>query len=115
MIGLALLSSASTTSADTFTLITAFDNTFDQTLTAPFVGTGSLSYDAVSALPNGSYDWTSFTNLSLQITFASFTFTQLDLNTPSSTVNVEIRDGRLISMSVRIFSPRSLTSKALDL
>lgn len=75
----------------TFTLTTAFDSSFDPMLAPPFVGSGSFSYSAAAALPNGSYDWNSFSNLTLQLTIGGVTFTQVDLTTPSSQVNIEIR------------------------
>jgi hypothetical protein len=84
---------ASAVTLSTFTLTTSFDATFNSTLTAPFVGTGSLSYDALAPLADGAYDWSSFTNLQLSLSFGETIFTQDDLTTPIGEVNVEIRDG----------------------
>ena len=55
--------------AATFQHNTVFDASFDATLTGPFVGTGTLTYDAATALPNGSYDLASFTALTLFLDF----------------------------------------------
>lgn len=78
----------------TFTYTTVFDATFDSTLTAPFFGTGSLSYDAPSALGDGFYDWTSFSGLTVSLDFPGFTtFTELDLTTAPSAVNIHLVGG----------------------
>lgn len=79
--------------ADTFTLTCEFDGTIDQTLTAPFVGDGSFSYDAPAPLADGSYAWTSFSNIALQLTVQGFTFAQTDLTTTAADVNIGIRGG----------------------
>jgi hypothetical protein len=78
----------------TFTYTTVFDATFDSTLTAPFFGTGSLSYNAPSARGDGFYDWTSFSGLTISLNFPGLTtFTQLDLTTAPSAVNIHLVGG----------------------
>ena len=74
----------------TFTLDTSFDATFDNSLSAPFKGTASLSYTAPSQLPDGVYSWQSFSGLTLAINFPTegVTFTESSLLTPSSDVSV---------------------------
>ena len=76
--------------ANTFTYTTLFDSSFGSTLTAPFVGSGTLSYDAVSQLPDGFYDWNSFSALAISITVGGTTFTDANLLTPSSQVNIHL-------------------------
>lgn len=50
-------------------LTTQFDNTFDDALTAPFVGNATLSYSAGSPLADGVYAWNSFSGLSFSASF----------------------------------------------
>ena len=54
-----------------------FDDTFDSTLTPPFVGSGTLSFD--DNLPDGSYLLNGLTNLAISFTFGVETFTLADL------------------------------------
>jgi hypothetical protein len=50
-------------------LTTQFDATFDDALTAPFVGNATLSYSAGSPLADGVYAWNSFSGLSFSASF----------------------------------------------
>jgi hypothetical protein len=68
-------------SAALITLQTNFDNTFDDALSAPYVGNATLTYTSPSALPDGVYEWNSFTGLTFSASFPDLgvTFTQTDL------------------------------------
>lgn len=84
-----LSGSASLTYGANFVLST----NFDATMTAPFVGSGLLSYDADEALEDGSYKWETFDNLQLSLVFDEVTFTATDLQTPTNEVFIEVRSG----------------------
>jgi hypothetical protein len=79
---LALLVAASTQAA-TFTYTTSFDITNDDTLTAPFVGTATLTYNAGTQLADGNYSWATLVN-SYGLTFSA-TFTLPDTTTQTFT------------------------------
>jgi hypothetical protein len=69
-------------SASAAIILTAkFDNSFDNALTAPFVGNATLSYLAGSPLSDGVYAWNSFSGLTFSATFPGLpvTFTQAHL------------------------------------
>ncbi len=75
------------------------NNGFLDELDPPYVGTGTLSFDAPAALPDGVYAWESFSDLLLSIVFPGLNagedvvFTHSDLTTPASTVAVRIDGG----------------------
>jgi len=79
-VGIAAISLQSASAA--IILTTQFDNTFDDALTAPFVGNATLSYSAGSPLADGVYAWNSFSDLSFTASFPDLgvTFTQEDLD-----------------------------------
>ncbi len=68
-----------------------FDNTFDNTLTAPFVGSGSLSFDGIASV--GSFRLASLTGLQVSFSFNSGdTFTEADIVTDLSATGINIFD-----------------------
>ena len=81
------------TLGDTITLESYFNATFNGTNAAPYIGSGTLSYDAPSALPDGVYAWDSLSNVQLSLTLNATTFTQGNLTTSSSQVYVGIQQG----------------------
>lgn len=99
----------------TFTYTTVFDSTFNSTLTAPFFGTGSLSYDAPSALGDGFYDWTSFSGLTVSLNFPGITtFTQLDLTTAPSAVNIHLVGGNFFFSNDNGVDPTAVISGSTE-
>jgi len=93
--------------AGTFQLVNDLDNTrvgwdssagqyvMSGTVAAPYVGSMTLSYDAPNALANGSYAWSSFSNLSLNINFPGkeISFNQGHLDVDPAHVFVQVIDG----------------------
>ena len=75
--------------AGTYTLTSNFDNTFNDSLVAPYVGTASLSYTNGGVLGDGVYSWSSLVSTYGLTYTASFlngqTFTGADLQTPGTT------------------------------
>ena len=65
-----------------------FDNTFDNTLSAPFVGTGTFSFDDI--VPDDIYNLTSLPNYNFNINFGATNFTNANITTTASTVLVII-------------------------
>jgi hypothetical protein len=98
-------------SAATQTLFSNLDNSFtigtsqpgsppvfSNTVEAPFVGSLTLSYDAESALANGTYSWNSLSNLSLNVSFpnagtAGVTFNQSHLDFDPLNIRIQVVDG----------------------
>lgn len=70
LLSLPLVALAAASSAATFTYTTGFDATFDDTLSAPYVGSATLTYEAPSQLADGYYSWTSLLN-SYGMTFSA--------------------------------------------
>lgn len=104
--------------AATFQLTSSLDNTFIETpasgtfgqpgyvppvysttVSDPSVGTLTLSYEATSALTNGSYAWSSLSNLQLDVVFPTavggnpVTFTQSHLDFNPAGIYVQVVDG----------------------
>lgn len=105
-LSLLLSLSAWISNAATFQLVSNLDNSFNDpaggfstTVTAPYVGTLSLSYDAPSALTNGSYAWSSLSNLQLSVVFpaaaagSDVTFNQSHLDFDPAFVYLQVIDG----------------------
>lgn len=66
-----------------------FDNTFDSTLTSPFVGSGTLSFDGTATV--GSYSLVSLSNLNMNFSFTngtSFSLANLTSNLSTSGISV---------------------------
>jgi hypothetical protein len=80
----ALLIAASAHGA-TFTYTTSYDNSIDNALEAPFVGTATMSYTAGSKLADGNYSWSTLVN-TYGLTFSA-TFTLPDTSTQSFNQN----------------------------
>lgn len=70
LLPLPLVALAAASSAATFTYSTSFDATFDDALSAPYVGSATLTYEAPSQLADGYYSWTSLLN-SYGMTFSA--------------------------------------------
>lgn len=73
---------------------------YSTTVEAPFVGVLTLAYDAENALGNGSYAWSSLSNLSLSAVFAGagtggadVTFNQTHLDFDSSKIFLQVING----------------------
>jgi hypothetical protein len=66
----------------------SFDDSFDDTLTPPIVGTGTFSFDG--NLGDGTYALTSLTNYLFSFNFGSATFGNNDISTPVSEVLITI-------------------------
>ena len=116
--GLAIFASVALSvpaSAATFLLSSNLDNSFfvgtpgptelptmSTTVEAPFVGSLTLSYDADSALSDGSYAWSSLTNLSLSVNFPGqgITFNQGQLDTPAADVKIQVIDGNFFFTNI---------------
>ena len=104
--------------AATFQLVSDLDNSFIETpesgtpgdpgyvpavysttVSAPSVGTLTLSYDAPSALTNGSYAWSSLSNLQLNVVFPAavggnaVSFNQTHLDFDSAFIYLQVIDG----------------------
>lgn len=92
--------------AATFQLASKLDNSFgtppanfSTTVEAPFVGSLTLSYDAASALTNGSYAWSSLSNLHLSVLFPTavggnaVTFDQSNLDFNPAGIYIQAVDG----------------------
>jgi hypothetical protein len=104
--------------AATFQLVSDLDNSFIETpasgtfgqpgyvpavysttVSAPSVGTLTLSYDAPSALNNGSYAWSSLSNLQLDVVFPAavgenaVSFNQAHLDFDSAFIYLQVIDG----------------------
>ena len=102
----------------TFQLVSNLDNTFidtpasgtpgqpgyvpavySTTVSSPSVGTLTLSYDAPSALTNGSYAWSSLSNLQLDVVFPAavggnaVSFNQTHLDFDSAFIYLQVVDG----------------------
>jgi hypothetical protein len=83
----ALLVAASAQGA-TFTYTASYDNSFDNVLVSPLVGSATLTYTAGSRLADGNYSWSTLLNtygMTLTTTFtlpdsSTQTFTQADLS-----------------------------------
>lgn len=66
-----------------------FDKTFDSTLTSPFVGSGTLSFDGAATV--GSYSLVSLSNLNMNFSFTngtSFSLANLTSNLSTSGISV---------------------------
>ncbi len=114
VLGLALSASATLAipaSAATFQLSNNLDNTFSTgsppvfstTVVAPYVGSMTLSYQADSALTNGSYAWTSLTTVNLSVVFpdqGGLTFTQAQLDTPATDIKIQVVDGNFFFTNI---------------
>lgn len=59
----------------------------------PNYGSAILSYEAEQPLLDGSYAWTSFSNLQLVVNMGSSVFTEDDLLSTPSKVYIEVRNG----------------------
>jgi hypothetical protein len=92
---------SSSAPAENFTLSSVFFDPFGNNPPSA-LGTGALSYNGATALSDGSYAWASFSNLSLQLTINGFTFTQLDLTTPTSQIQIEIRGSRFFFSNIHV-------------
>jgi len=79
---LGLLSFTAPANALSFNL--NFDNTADNTLSAPFVGTGTFSF--TGNVSDGTYTLTSLPDYNFNITFGTTTFTNANITTTPSTV-----------------------------
>ena len=66
-----------------------FDGTFDGTVTAPIVGTGTVTLGSDPG--NGDFAFTSL-NPTISFTFGAVTFTQADLTTPTANILIRISD-----------------------
>jgi hypothetical protein len=66
-----------------------FDNTFDATLTPPFVGSGTLSFDGAATV--GTYSLASVSNLNMNFSFtdgSSFSITDVTSNLATSGISI---------------------------
>lgn len=100
-----LVALAAVSSAATYTYTTDFYDgvtiggpgvfTFDWTNK---VGTGTLSFDSGSQLADGSYAWSSLTNLTVSLSFSGVpvTFTQADLLTNAANIAIQLRGSNFI-------------------
>jgi hypothetical protein len=91
--------------AATFQIASNLDNSFgtapnfSTTVEAPFVGSLTLSYDAANPLSNGSYAWSSLSNLQLSVVFPTaaggnpVTFDQSHLDFDSAGIYIQVVDG----------------------
>jgi hypothetical protein len=79
---LGLLSFTAPANALSFNL--NFDNVNDNTLSAPFVGTGTFSF--TGNVSDGTYNLTSLPSYDFNITFGATNFTNADITTTPSTV-----------------------------
>jgi hypothetical protein len=83
--------SAANASAAVFNF--TFDNTFDYTVTPPFVGSGTLSFDGTATV--GTYSLNSLSNLNMNFSFtdgSSYTITDLDSLSMLSNSGISIFD-----------------------
>ncbi len=70
-----------------------FDNTFDYTVTPPFVGSGTLSFDGTATV--GTYSLASLSNLNVNFSFtdgSSYTIADLDSGSNLSSSGISIFD-----------------------
>jgi hypothetical protein len=70
-----------------------FDNTVDQTVTPPFVGSGTLSFDGTATV--GIYSLASLSNLNVNFSFtdgSSYTIADLNSGTNLSLIGISIFD-----------------------
>jgi hypothetical protein len=68
-----------------------FDNTFDSTVTAPFVGSGTLSFDGAATV--GTYSLASLSNLNMNFSFTNgSSFSLADSTSNLSTSGISIFD-----------------------
>ena len=91
--------------AATFQIASNLDNSFgtapnfSTTVEAPFVGSLTLSYDAANPLSNGSYAWSSLSNLQLSVVFPTaaggnpVTFDQSHLDFDPAGIYIQVVDG----------------------
>jgi len=77
MAAIGVISTAKVASAAVFNI--DFDNTFDNTLSPPFVGSGIFSFDGTAT--DGTYNLTSLSNYEFDFTVGSSTFTNTDIST----------------------------------
>lgn len=65
-----------------------FDATFDATVSAPYVGSGTFSFDGPAMV--GTYALTSLSNYAFDFTLNGIQFTNTDLATPVANISVAI-------------------------
>jgi hypothetical protein len=84
-------------SAQTWTLYSTFDNSFNGGTPGDEVGTGTFSYECPSELANGSYLLSSFTGLAMDFSFingSTFSLSDLVADPYSANVGVDINNGQ---------------------
>lgn len=74
--------------AGTFTF--QFDNTFDGTLTPPIVGTGTFTFTTDPG--NGTFGFADFGTTQFSLNFGGVTFSEADIATPLSNVQLRITE-----------------------
>lgn len=87
--GLCLFSFLSAADAGTIFDV-SFDGTFNSTLTPPFVGSGTVSFDQV--LGDGTYLLTGLNNLKMSFTIGADTWTYADIVAPNPSLSITIYD-----------------------
>lgn len=84
----ALLAMAAAVPAEATVFNFNFDATFDGTVTAPYVGSGTFSFDGPALV--GTYALTSLSNYAFDFTVNGFQFTNAELATPVANIAVAI-------------------------